>query len=242
MKRLFLLSLATALLLAPSCKKEPISSVSLPAETQFVTVGGTLKLNATLSPAKAKGQLTWEVSNPTVASIDQRGTVTGLKPGVVSVYASSGLYVGDAKVVVLTEEGTVYRKGTAESVKAMNVTSTPAGATYAAYSSFEMTLESGAGHLDISDAWMNQELNLAKMPSSSGSLPVGFYFLIKNDSDVPTWYTKEAGKSWNWAKDEETAKATNFSDAEGFAKITSSSIQMAGELNGFVFSINWKKK
>lgn len=52
------------------------------------------RLFARVSPAEAEGLIYWESSDPSVASVDAQGEVSGLRPGtaVVTAYAAGGAY------------------------------------------------------------------------------------------------------------------------------------------------------
>ncbi|MCR5487392.1 MAG: Ig-like domain-containing protein [Lachnospiraceae bacterium] len=60
-----------------------------------VKAGGSLTLTAASSPSKqAAGSLKWVSSDPSVAAVSQKGTVTGIRPGeaVISAYLSEEIY------------------------------------------------------------------------------------------------------------------------------------------------------
>ena len=75
----------------PTPAPEPplAQSVTLTTETgeNWVLVEGTLRLLARVEPEGAVQQVSWEVSDPTVAIIGQEGVLTGLKVGWVKVRA-----------------------------------------------------------------------------------------------------------------------------------------------------------
>ena len=84
----------------------PVNGVSLNKSETTLTVGGTAQLTATVTPTNATNQnVTWESSNPSVATVDESGKVTAVAPG-------------EATITVTTEDGsktancavTVYAK------------------------------------------------------------------------------------------------------------------------------------
>ncbi|MGD8698053.1 MAG: Ig-like domain-containing protein [Gemmatimonadales bacterium] len=91
---------------------EKEEAVKLTPEWNFVAVGETVRLRATL-PGHGDGvgddgldeaeKLEWESSNPAVASVDG-GEVRGLEPGNVLITADSESYRGLARVTVRDRE------------------------------------------------------------------------------------------------------------------------------------------
>jgi hypothetical protein len=58
--------------------------------TTITTVGGTLQMEATVAPSDASNkEVTWSVSDATVASISDAGLLTAIKDGTVTVTATS---------------------------------------------------------------------------------------------------------------------------------------------------------
>jgi hypothetical protein len=67
----------------------PVSGVQLPA-TSEVKITKEKTLQATVLPSNATNKtLTWQSSDPTVASVDATGKVTGLKVGVTNITATT---------------------------------------------------------------------------------------------------------------------------------------------------------
>src|SRR4051812_7018454 len=50
-------------------------------------------------------RLFWTSSNPGIAAVDQNGVVSGVWPGVATIYARAGTFVDSARVVVNTTYG-----------------------------------------------------------------------------------------------------------------------------------------
>lgn len=70
-----------------ACKTGKIT-LRVTASTNSLSVGNTLKLNASTSPAGLK--VTWTTSNSSIATVNSNGTVRGVKPGNVVIYAKVG--------------------------------------------------------------------------------------------------------------------------------------------------------
>ncbi len=83
---------------APSEEIVP-TGISLDKTTAEVEVGKTVSLKATLAPAGAKGTITWESSDTTVATVTN-GTVTGVKVGTAKITAKCGELKAECTVTV----------------------------------------------------------------------------------------------------------------------------------------------
>ena len=96
MKKLFYLSgflLFTTLLLTACFGNQPAVSVqriALNRGTMAVSVGGSEALIITITPANATNRnITWTSSDPTIATVDQNGLVTGVSTGVAIITATA---------------------------------------------------------------------------------------------------------------------------------------------------------
>lgn len=81
-----------------------VEGVTISPRTPAFYVGGTKQLTATVSPADASNKgVTWSSSNPSVASVDQNGLVTGLKFGSANITATTvdGGYTDTVKVSIM---------------------------------------------------------------------------------------------------------------------------------------------
>lgn len=68
---------------------KPSSVVITPAQSQYsVEEGATVQLEYTVTPADTK--LTWESRNTEIATVDQKGLVTGVKEGNTIITATAG--------------------------------------------------------------------------------------------------------------------------------------------------------
>jgi uncharacterized protein YjdB len=82
----------------------PVASVSVTPSTAEVQVGGTVQLTAT--PRDALGNplagrtVTWESSNPAVATVDANGRVTAVAPGTATIRATSEGRTGTSTITV----------------------------------------------------------------------------------------------------------------------------------------------
>ena len=79
---------------------EPVS-IELP-KSVTVTVGGTLTLMPTITPADAETTLTWKSDDESVARVDANGVLAGVAEGlaIVTVSTSNGLTSNACKVKV----------------------------------------------------------------------------------------------------------------------------------------------
>ena len=79
-----------------------VTSVTLDKDRLDLTVGGTAKLTATVSPADASDKtVTWESSDTSVATVDNDGNVKALKGGTSTVTAKAGGKSASALVDVM---------------------------------------------------------------------------------------------------------------------------------------------
>ena len=82
------------ILMAISCQKEPevikVESVTLNTTSLSMDEGETQSLMATVSPSNADNKkIIWSSSNSSVATVDDRGTVTAIAPGTATITAKS---------------------------------------------------------------------------------------------------------------------------------------------------------
>ena len=102
MKRIALFFAAVAALLLVSCSKE-VTGVSLDASEVTVEVGQEWHLTAMVMPEKAKNQaVEWSVTPEGIVSLQQDGTIVGLKPGkaVVTATTVEGGFTDECTVIV----------------------------------------------------------------------------------------------------------------------------------------------
>ncbi|MCF0175964.1 MAG: Ig-like domain-containing protein [Bacteroidales bacterium] len=112
MKRILKIFLAAAALFAAlsvvSCEEEyvRVGAITINPKTARLKVGGTLQLNATLTPENANyDTITWESWNTAYATVDENGVVTGVGQGwadiVVRVTEENGIsHVDNCKIEI----------------------------------------------------------------------------------------------------------------------------------------------
>lgn len=67
---------------------KPVTTILLEAEQKVLGVGGSMRINAVVSPLDAGDRsLEWHSSHPLVAQVDETGVVTGVAPGTASIQA-----------------------------------------------------------------------------------------------------------------------------------------------------------
>ena len=95
MKRFF--AFVSALILGLSCTNTiekadiPVASVSISRSSAELVEGESLTLTASVSPSDATEKtVSWSSSKPSVASVDQKGTVNALSVGTAVIKASAG--------------------------------------------------------------------------------------------------------------------------------------------------------
>ncbi|MFD1900857.1 Ig-like domain-containing protein [Enterococcus termitis] len=87
----------------------PISELKLSPKTAKLTVGKSQSLKAEISPETATNRtLSWSSNKPSVATVDEKGTVTGKTQGecVITVKDSTGK-VSDSAVITVGNEETI---------------------------------------------------------------------------------------------------------------------------------------
>lgn len=92
----------------PSGTKVPVQGVKVtPQVVQFLAIGETRQIVATIAPANATDQaITWESSDPTVASVDLAGVVTAKAAGAgvfITAYTHDGHHEASVNVTVVLD-------------------------------------------------------------------------------------------------------------------------------------------
>ena len=94
---------------------QPVFGISVDPVEATLTVGDTLALVATIAPEDATNMnITWVSSNPRIATVDENGVVTALKPGqvVITVATEDGGYTATSVITVQAKpKGTVDTGG-----------------------------------------------------------------------------------------------------------------------------------
>ena len=88
------------------------TAVTLDRTSVELTKSGTTTLKATVSPSNAKDQLIkWTSEDPTVATVDQNGLVTGVKEGSTTIKATNEASGQFAKCVVTVKSNSILADG-----------------------------------------------------------------------------------------------------------------------------------
>ena len=78
----------------------PATGITVTPETASVDVGDTTSLTATLAPAGATDTVTWESSDPEVATVSASGVVTGVAAGTATITAKARTFTDTATITV----------------------------------------------------------------------------------------------------------------------------------------------
>lgn len=79
-----------------------VTGVEINMESAEIVEGQTLRLVATVAPANATNKtVTWTSSVPAVATVDNNGLVTAIRPGMTSVIANAGLFNASCEISVV---------------------------------------------------------------------------------------------------------------------------------------------
>lgn len=86
--------------------KVPAASISIRASVPYLGVGETLKLKAAVSPSNTTDELKWSSEDPSIASVEQDGTVRGRKTGGTVIKAVAGKRSKSFRIAVVS--GDIY--------------------------------------------------------------------------------------------------------------------------------------
>lgn len=96
------------------CPTSTIEGYKAPTSVEFyseeIKVGESVKFELEVSPADAYQGLVWSSSDPSIATVDAEGNITGVRPGVVTITAASVL---DSSISFEDEEVEVVEEGLA---------------------------------------------------------------------------------------------------------------------------------
>ena len=90
MKRIISILLVFLLCISFAACSKKVKSISISESEVSVYLDETHQLEYKLEPEKASADVTWESSDPTVATVDNNGKVTALKAGTATITASCG--------------------------------------------------------------------------------------------------------------------------------------------------------
>ena len=82
----------------------PVESVSISGGKAEGCIGDTIKLSAKITPADAKASLVWDSSDDSVATVSQKGVVTLLKAGEVTITLLCGDNISDSITITVKEK------------------------------------------------------------------------------------------------------------------------------------------
>ena len=88
-KAVLMITAALALLLGCNESLSLLTKITITSEVKEVYVGGTLQLTASVEPADVPEAVVWSSSDEKTATVDQKGVVTGVKEGTVTVKLAS---------------------------------------------------------------------------------------------------------------------------------------------------------
>ena len=88
-KAILMITAALALLLGCNESLSLLTKITITSEAKEVYVGGTLQLTASVEPADVPEAVVWSSSDEKTATVDQKGVVTGVKEGTVTVKLAS---------------------------------------------------------------------------------------------------------------------------------------------------------
>ena len=84
-----------------------VSKINLTTKEDTITPGSTTQINATIEPENATNrELVWSSSNPSIATVDSKGVVKGLKSGTVTITAKTkdGKVMATKTITIKKEE------------------------------------------------------------------------------------------------------------------------------------------
>lgn len=88
-KAVLMITAALALLLGCNESLSLLTKITITSKVKEVYVGGTLQLTASVEPADVPEAVVWSSSDEKTATVDQKGVVTGIKEGTVTVKLAS---------------------------------------------------------------------------------------------------------------------------------------------------------
>ncbi len=182
---------ATSQPVALQALQVPIASVAIQPTSAQVAVGQTVQLQATALDSAGKplsGRLfTWSSSDPTIATVDSSGLVSGVKVGTVAVRAAAQQdpTKSASAPITVTPPPSIALSRTSVALRAIVAAPSPAGDSLA-------VTNSGGGLLSGLSAsvayaagqptgWLSASLGASTAPTtltlqlSTSSLPVGIY-------------------------------------------------------------------
>ena len=141
---------------------QAIESLSLNYVTKTIVQGESFALRATVSPSGATYQNpVWSCSNPDIVLIDEKGVVTGIKPGNVWITATANDYVGKSAKCYLTV--IPYIGATSVSALENNIVLTPGEKK-------TVVVKMMPANTTDRMTWISQDESVAKVNASTGEI------------------------------------------------------------------------
>ena len=88
-KAILMITAALALLLGCNESRSLLTKITITSDVKEVYVGSTAQLTASVEPADVPEAVVWSSSDEKTATVDQKGVVTGVKEGTVTVKLAS---------------------------------------------------------------------------------------------------------------------------------------------------------
>ena len=88
-KAILMITAALALLLGCNESRSLLTKITITSDVKEVYVGSTAQLTASVEPADVPEAVVWSSSDEKTASVDQKGVVTGIKEGTVTIKLAS---------------------------------------------------------------------------------------------------------------------------------------------------------
>ncbi|MEE3417309.1 MAG: Ig-like domain-containing protein, partial [Prevotella sp.] len=184
-----------------------------------ITVGNTFNLNASVVPTGST--LTYTSSNPSVASVDSNGIVSGIASGSTTITITASEYVDDENLIVYRSGSTTVNLSVEEASQPFN--SVEILSTAYIDSSYDDNLHvtmkasnaNGSYYMFIIEASGNFTYTYNKKPDTTGSEALQFESLMSEDfyTENPYGYDTAINQYWS-----ETYNG-NYNDPEA-AQIT----------------------
>ena len=204
----------------------PVNGVTLDKTELSLIVDGTAKLDAKVEPDTATDKtVTWESSDPNVATVDQSGKVTAVAPGTATITATAGGKTATCSVTVTAKTYTVsvnptsidfgsecpdYTQPAAQSVTITNTGNQTVEITLPTATDY--TITEGEGFTNgTASIEPNKTATFTVQPNSN--LPAGTHdeTLTVYGTTVTVRFTvgHEWGEpAWTWGEDGKTATVT----------------------------------
>jgi uncharacterized protein YjdB len=137
-----------------------VAAVAISPANPSVAKGGTIKLEATVSPADATDKtVTWQSSSATIATVDDTGLVTGKAVGTAKITATSA--DGPSGTVTVTVKLTTPPTGISLSPDPLNLNKGDSGALTPAFTPADA---------DTGIRWTSSNTAVARVNSSTGAI------------------------------------------------------------------------